>query len=95
MTLDQWAAKQCGIKIFAHPNDSHPKPLYYSSGVWALSDARCREIVREHFSIQTLIWNNLWFCAWDNGTQETNLFAKIAEAEIACIKAIREAQENE
>ena len=63
-----------------------------------LNDANDREIVREHFNIltmaevnyeyNTLQWQHTWFCAWNDGTEETECLATIAGAEIACIKEI-------
>ena len=90
--IDKWAAEQCGVEVF------QTKPV--SGGVflwtmpngcirqWTIQDPRCREIVREHFDVQTMQYQGTWFCAWNGGTEETINYQTIAEAEIACIKEI-------
>lgn len=89
MTLDEWSTEQCGVDSIN------------------LKNANDREIVREHFKITTMYRPAGWIAMQNKWTQKINIAADeddsyvclngmgktIAEAEIACISAIREAQE--
>ena len=87
--LDRWAAEQCGLVPLSNAPDFRwcNKTAIY----WTLDDARCREIVREHFRFDTEIYgHDMWQCysdIFDDFVEGKT----IAEAEIACIKAIKEA----
>ena len=86
MNIDEWTAEQCGVKIepsiilgeWQRIDDWTP---------WTIQDPRCREIVREHFKICTDFSIDGWFSG-RAGTTEQYAGKTIAEAEIACIKAI-------
>ena len=93
MNIDEWSASQCGVNT--RPNND---PWKWKIGgvtyknAWTLDDARCREIVREHFKITTVYLNYGNKGNWRSLQGSIDGIAKtIAEAEINCIKAIREA----
>lgn len=100
INIHEWAAQQCGVKLITSLDELECGDFVTGEGGkahwvrdhWTLDDARCREIVREHFSISTLAD---YKDGWAAGTHEGMATGKgktIAEAEISCIKAIREAQ---
>lgn len=108
MTLDEWAAEQCGVVP-----DSQRKGYYWVGGYgdssikWTLQDARCREIVREYYGITTKYtppneygWiatpNEIrWFASGGEEDRLAGMGKTIAETECACIQAIYEATTNE
>ncbi len=98
MTLDEWAAEQCGV-ITRFQNS--PWQYKYKNKVyhdrWTLTDARCREIVREHFKIETVWIDDAsgagWVC-YATQPYVPQLKKTIAEAEIACIEAIRRTRDK-
>jgi hypothetical protein len=95
--LDAWAAEKLGFTV----TDGGGVPQWQVfEGAWlqpfSLQDARCREIVREHFSICTIETvpnseGDNWFSyvAIKSNYGEGK---SIEEAEIACIAAIMEAE---
>ena len=89
--LDKWAAEQCGVEL----NLVSSKALLWFGNTatgyqWTIQDPRCREIVREHFKIDTReYYQGGWQCAAEDIYPPIG--QTIAEAEIACIKAIKEA----
>jgi len=95
--LDKKAAEACGVVfqeymtwgIYDFPNEGDY--IEYDCE-WTLDDARCREIVREHFLIDTTFASEGVECfTIHNGVDIEPVYGKtIAEAEIACIKAILE-----
>ena len=103
MNIHEWAAEQCGFCVmtgaddreyFYRPNTAEP-PYDFE---WTLADARCREIVREHFKIETELSRG-FYVGWVCYSREEPYFLPnaysgkaIAEAEINCIEAIREEQ---
>ena len=93
--IDKYFADKCGVK--QHQN------AYI--GKWTIKDARCREVVREKFEIQTrhswIEGKPCWICEatvqqpedqwneyWEHGKT-------IAEAEVACLKSIYEAEKGD
>lgn len=89
--LDKWCAEKVGA-------GKHPK---YREYPFTLSDARCREVVRECFEITTLkaIYGGCEDdCRWQafqaSGADMGGFGKTIAEAEIKCLEAIYE-QEKE
>ena len=109
MNIDQWAAEQCGVRV-GMTNDGrlvpHESKSMYKIAFWTINDARCREIVREHFKITTMYRPAGWVAMQNKWTKRINIAADqddryiclsgigktIAEAEIACIKAIYESE---
>ena len=93
--LDQFAADMCGVTPcsigWEHEGEQFNFP-------WSLSDARCREIAREFFEIETL--NDKWRSGlWKSKGYEPSaggfcsaLGKTIEAAEIACLAAIMEAE---
>jgi hypothetical protein len=100
--LDKKAAVACGVVLHKGHYYWNATTLHHQP--WTLNDARCREIVREHFGIETCIVSHrennkqvfdLYVCYTFDGNRKHRGNGKtIAEAEIACIKAILE-NENE
>ena len=97
MNIDEWAAEQCGVEIhtgyWIHNGVKHDFP-------WSVLHPVCREIVRGHFKLSTY-WDADGHC-WCESDREDLLnqqlvrdAPEIAEAEIACITAIYEAQKDE
>ena len=95
-----------GAPTYLLPIDNGDSESYV---FWSIHDPRCREIVREHFWLSTtrasnstvLMDGNYWGCTSTN-TEIRRLYKKPvfygkspAEAEIACITAIYEAQKDE
>jgi hypothetical protein len=97
-SLDKWAAEKCGINTTEGGISgcllivSDKQPLE----IWTLSDARCREIVREHFGICTIkITPNSEGDNWFSYILGRSIFGEgksTEEAELACIAAIREGE---
>jgi hypothetical protein len=99
MDINKWAADKCGIKIVSQgetapfwTDDKEPVELVNSE--WTMQDARCRELVVEHFKIDTEYYQHakVWEAAMADdygiyGGRE----ATRSEAEIACIEAIMKA----
>lgn len=90
MTVDQWAAEQCGVSYKRYYEWLQPGD-YQTFDITKASD---REIVREHFGIYTRPCKDdrsEWTCIslLIDDVQEWG--KTIAEAEIACITAIWEA----
>ena len=110
MNIDKWCAEQCGVKETTTNSDSvlySETEAWFHNGVWrnndkwTIEDPRCREIVREHFFIDTLTvaepfrtndgnkWNTYCFKPSATGSYCVSATGKtIAEAEIECINAI-------
>ena len=102
--LDKWAAEQCGVGF----TKNHHKVIVawftgdidnreYRNYEWTLNDARCREIVREHFLIDTNEYGQHWEAsgAFTAGSCiSTGRGKTIAEAELACIRKIKEASDE-
>ena len=80
--LDKWAAEQCGFH------------LRLIDETWTIINPVCREIVRETLRLQTMPSGlDGWACLLRDeivGAGKT-----IPEAEIACIKAIKEVLEDQ
>mgnify|MGYP001817531438 CR=1 FL=1 len=96
-TVDEWTAEQCGFCImtglddkeyFYRPNTTEP-PYDFE---WTIKDPRCREIVREHFKIDT---REYYAGGWQSIAEDIHppIGKTIAEAEIACIQVIYEASQ--
>ena len=96
--LNKWSAEKVGLTVYADEGRikilTIPKDWAFDESEWTLSDARCREIVREYFKIHTnqMLSGDVICGAHPYGGEFIG--KSIAEAEIACIKAIMEA-ENE
>ena len=96
--LDKWAAEKCGVEVFSAGINADTLLIdstKYPQDVWTLSDARCREIVRECFNITTgLSSKRLWRAGVP--TTGKGMISKIGKsieaAEIACIQAIKDAE---
>jgi len=106
-TVEQWSAEQCGVEPITITTYSGfidcsvegfiCNDIEYPFG-WSVKDPRCREIVREHFKINT-VWiekgkwratENKWRndesgCIYMEGEDPE-------EAECNCIEAIHEAE---
>lgn len=101
--IDKWAAARCGVTVRDHTNYLTIMP--YSEvrvegcSFWTIEDPRCREIVQEHFKINTVwIEENKWRATENKWrSEESCCIAKEggcpAEAEISCIQAIYEASQ--
>ncbi len=91
--IDKWTAEQCGVIPYHDPPEGDYWEVFMTpDGIthryrWTIKDPRCREIVREHFHLRTY-FRNTWCCCEDL-TSHTYTGKTIAEAEIACITAIR------
>ena len=105
MTVDKWAADQCGVQLDKITGCVLQAERGLAPWYWTITDPRCREIVREHFWLSTtragnstiLMDGNYWGCTSTN-TDIRSLYKKPvfygktpAEAEIACINAIYQA----
>ena len=91
--IDKWFAEQCGVDLegfygWFQMVDGEPAK---EGQHWTIQDPRCREVIRDKFRIETIRVFDLqdWYAYIDpfDGQGKT-----IAEAEIACCKAIYEAQ---
>ena len=89
--LDKWVSDNLKLKLLFEGFEYNFKYFPYT---WTLSDARCREIVREHFKINTTCGTNEelgdWY--WAETAYPRNSFGRgktIAETELACLNAIR------
>ena len=96
--IDKWFADKCGIHLFSNNDKSQIELWTTHDGwvcIWSIQDPRCREIIREEFSISTYM-NHIeldgkaWWCQ-DNTGIETNIYKSLFEAEIACMQAIYDA----
>lgn len=98
--LDKWAAEKCDITVrevdarYAIPQHSFIRDGKLFIYEWRLSDARCREIVREHFKIITNVPYDPKYKWMAHQHFHTNwIHGKTPEeAELACIAAIREGE---
>ena len=94
--LDKWAAEQCGASPEFDMRRSIAWFRYKGEACryrWTIQDPRCREIVREHFNITTWYdevgyWNASQSYFKDSDCIDYSA-PTIAEAEIACIHAIK------
>ncbi len=101
--INKWYADKCGVTEeinadegdFCWYTDTH---ITYG-GKWTISDPRCREIIREKFSVDTNYdrYSNLWEAmTYDN--EDDPIFistgATIAEAEKSCLQEIYEARDD-
>ena len=88
--LDKWAAEKCGVTEYDGGNGYFFDGKNFQFYEWTLSDARCREIVRECLEINTWLAGGIWFAA--------SIFClpvegkSIEAAEIAGIQAIKDAE---
>jgi hypothetical protein len=103
MDIDKWTAEKVGKDVVAEWVADNTTEIRNGSGwgvieqifpEWTMQDARCREIVREHFDIYTMggaveKWAAV---AYGEGGNTGRNGKTIEEAEIACIKAIMEAE---
>ena len=91
--LDKWVSDNLKLKLLFEGFEYNFKYFPYT---WTLSDARCREIVRECFWMDTEYNRRSGgYCigAPDFLDEAISGVGKtIAEAEIACIAAIKEAE---
>ena len=99
--LDKFAAEKCGIKLHRNlfPKTSPVVEAFlddckWHQFKWTLSDARCREIVREYFKIIT----NVSYAVDSNWMSHQHFHTDwchgdtIEAAEIAVIQAIKDAE---
>ena len=103
--LDKWAAEKCGVSTVDRGGflTIRQKSSVKVDGTcfWTLSDARCREIVRERFKLETLLGNrsktfSSWICEYLSD-EDSHLICggrgdTLAKAEIECIQAIKDAE---
>ena len=100
-SIDEFFADKCGINIHSSQTENGVllwtmiPPYHQVVRQWTIQDPRCREIIREEFSISTYM-NHIeldgkaWWCQ-DNTGIETNIYKSLFEAEIACMQAIYDA----
>jgi hypothetical protein len=83
--LDKWCAEQCGV------DPDNPQDDFYAD--WDIQDPRCREIVREHFTITMDFLKGDWIAQGGYCITRTCMGKgkTIAEAECNCITQIYEA----
>jgi hypothetical protein len=101
-SLDKWAAEKVGFNC----KDASGVPQWQVFDAarfqpFTLSDARCREIVREYFKIETELSRG-FYVGWTARTTEFvppkdepyKIYAgkTLEEAELLCIAAIREGE---
>ena len=91
--LDKWATEKCGVIEYDDGNGYFFDGKNFQFYEWTLSDARCREVVREHFEIITDRYRGakIWYCSNQRQYAEGK---SIEAAEIACIQAIKDAEEG-
>ena len=100
--LDKWSAEKCGVTECDDGNGYFFDGKNYQFYEWTLSDARCREIVREHFDLTTArqyhsAINECW-ATWGEFLIKSPYLRTgktIEAAEIACIQAIKDAEVND
>ena len=72
--IDKWAAEQCGVgfttnhkkQVVAWFTGSIDERVYWEFE-WTIQDPRCREIVREHFKLETYLEvDGTWACSFDD-----------------------------
>ena len=93
--IDKWFADKCGIRC-----DDAFDTIYYDgiNGLgdeWTIQDPRCREVIREQYQLTTDIrQDGSRYCYprlnIDDAIRYMGNGGTIAEAEIACLKAIYE-----
>ena len=86
--LDEWAAEQCGV--ICHSTYWHltNQSFIEHEHQWTLSDPRCMQVFREKFRFDTEAFST---DGWECYHRDMDKFFSgktIAEAEIACAKAI-------
>ena len=96
--VNKWSAEKCGAELVIPYTGMH-KPNFIYKGKeyyyqWTLNDARCREIVREHFKIHInyMLSGRVICGAHPYGGEFLGNSSK--EAEIACIIAIMESEND-
>jgi hypothetical protein len=94
-SLDKWAAEKVGFNC-KDASGVHQWQVFDAARFqpFTLSDARCREIVREHFKMCSDYFDGSWK-AWSRTGEFTATHGEgksIKEAELACIAAIREGE---
>ena len=87
-------ARECGVSIVPITATTTTKGFYlridtkvvFHEYYWTIVDARCREIIRDHFGIETMRrLGSTGFHTWEHNSISRGKGKTIAEAEIACI----------
>lgn len=97
---NQWTAKHANATIKLWGSGAHKITIIIKGEYieWNLADARCRQIIREHFKIDTNYHD--YFrdikCCWHASIDDICCaYAKtIEEAELECINALRLSEKN-
>jgi hypothetical protein len=107
-SIDRWSAEKAGVIIGDNPDNKYwsvmqSDGMLYVYSEWTLDDARCREIVREHFKIDTVyahtdIGYNRIICPeghWYSRVLDIaeGIGKTPAESELLCIEAIKQSEE--
>ena len=91
MNIDKWFADSCGIHLFSN-NDESPIELWTTPDgwvcIWLISDARCREVIREKFNISTEYDLLGTWTASSAGGEFFGQASTIMDAELACLQVI-------
>jgi hypothetical protein len=93
MDINKWAAEKCGITERNDGSGHFFDGDHYQFYEWTMQDARCRELVREHFKVCSDYFDGCWK-AWSRTGDFTATHGEgdtISEAEISCIEAIMKA----
>ena len=92
--LDKWSAETCNVSIISTGGWVAP---YLSETVlseWTLSDPRCMQVFRERFKMNTVYSDSCMAFVLIEEKYYSALGKTIAEAEMACAKAIYEAEKD-
>jgi len=105
-TANKMTAEVCGVDIVEAHEDgcfkveeswNHKSTYQHTSQQWTIEDARCREVVRKEFKLDTVSCHDgegvFSWSAISNSGLECQA-PTIAEAEIACILSICESMEK-
>ena len=95
--LDKWSAEACSVDLLLQNSDGFywkTKNSVYRHYPWTLTDPRCMELFRKRFELATYPTQagrngENWTCEY-KGKYYDALYIK--EAELACAKAIMEAE---
>ena len=93
---NKWLAEKCGVELLLQNSDG----FYWKIGCvhyyypWTITDARCRQIIREKLKIVTDIQTTGGFYAHAHLETKRYKGASIESAEIQCILSIIEQEEG-
>jgi hypothetical protein len=99
MDIDKWTAEKCGVNVLVieATDEIIWNPSANIFQIWTMQDARCREIFWAWWLKEMAGRKDAWFDK-PNGSYMIKVIDRIfygyriAEAEIACITAIMEAE---